>query len=162
MPATPQGPLVDIGFSGEPPFFGELRVALTYSWLRARFDDYLSDDVQLAGNAVPGIPPHRFGASARWQHSGAFVALELEYQRRMFADDANFVRSTSQHLVSLRAGYRGQFGRFRYQLHGGVANLLDDDHIDNLRVNARGGRFFEPGWPRYVYAGLTLGYGPKN
>ena len=38
----------------------------------------------------------------------------------------------------------------------GINNLFDETYSDNLRINAFGGRFFEPAPDRNIYAGVTL------
>jgi iron complex outermembrane receptor protein len=143
----------------------DLALRLAYTWLRARFDDYTPMGIDYAGNAVPGIAPHHLHASLSWQHQrGPFASVETSYLRRTFADDANTepALAPSHVLVELGAGYRGCSGPLRYQVNVGVANLLDQDHVDNLRLNAAMDRYFEPGMPRRVFAGLTLGWAPPS
>lgn len=134
----------------------DLRVA--YTWLRARFDANLRDGEDLSGRAVPGIPPHQIAASLTWRRRGPFAGAELTYLHGTFADDANTARADAAVLVDATAGYRGRRGALRYELHLGVANLLDRVYADNLRVNGAGGRFFEPGLPIRVFAGAVLGW----
>ncbi len=137
----------------------DLALRVAYTWLRARFDDYAPDEMDFAGNAVPGIAPHHLDASLSWQHErGPFARAQASYQRRMFADDANSAMAMGHVLVEAAAGYRGCAGPLRYQVDVGVANLLDRAYVDNLRLNAAGGRYFEPGTPRRFFAGLTLGW----
>ncbi len=139
----------------------DLALRLAYTWLRARFDDYAPMEMDFAGNAVPGIAPHHVDASLSWRHErGPFASVETSYLRRMFADDANTALAPGHVLVELGAGYRGCTGPLRYQVNVGVANLLDQVHVDNLRLNAGGDRYFEPGMPRRFFAGLTLGWAP--
>jgi iron complex outermembrane recepter protein len=138
-----------------------LRVA--YTWLRARFDDYAPMEMDFAGNAVPGIAPHQLDATLSWRHErGPFASVEASYLRRMFVDDANtaLALAPGHVLVEVGAGYRGCTGPLRYQVNVGVANLLDQVYVDNLRLNGAGGRYFEPGMPRRFFAGLTLGWAP--
>ena len=40
----------------------------------------------------------------------------------------------------------------------GVNNLFDEAYNSNLRINAFGGRYFEPGPERNVYGGIELRY----
>jgi iron complex outermembrane recepter protein len=137
----------------------DLRVA--YTWLRARFD--AAGGMGLAGNEVPGIAPHQIAASLSWRdRRGPFAAAELSYLHGMFADDANTARADAALLLDATAGYRGQRGPLRYEVHVGVANLLDQVYADNLRLNAGGGRYYEPGPPIRVFAGATLGWATRE
>ncbi len=38
----------------------------------------------------------------------------------------------------------------------GINNLFDETYNANLRINAFGGRFYEPGPDRNFYAGVTI------
>jgi iron complex outermembrane recepter protein len=139
----------------------DLSLRVAYTWLRARFDDYAPMDMDFEGNAVPGIAPHQLDASVSWRHErGPFASVETSYLRRMYADDANTAPAPGHVLVEVGAGYRGCSGPLRYQVNVGVANLFDEDYVDNLRLNAAMERYFEPGLPRRIYAGLTLGWAP--
>ncbi|HKE19195.1 MAG TPA: TonB-dependent receptor, partial [Kofleriaceae bacterium] len=131
-----------------------LDLRASYGYLRARFDANRLGGQDLAGNAVPGIPPHQLAASLSWRGaSGLFASGQLSYLHRTFVDDANTARARASVLVDATAGYRGRRGSLRYELHVGAANLFDRVYADNLRVNADGGRYFEPGPPLHFFAG---------
>jgi iron complex outermembrane receptor protein len=40
-------------------------------------------------------------------------------------------------------------------LTGGIQNLFDKTYIDNIRINAFGGRYYETALPRQVFLGLN-------
>lgn len=75
---------------------------------------------------------------------------------RVFADNANRVRSPDYMDVGLRAAYAWQFESAALEIFGGVRNALDQVFADNLRINAFGGRYFEPAPGRYIYAGIRI------
>lgn len=138
---------------------GRLSLRVAYAWLRARFDRYEVAGADLAGNAVPGLVPHRIGAAATWDGGqGTFARLETEYLHGTALDDANRARSESYAAVDARIGHRGTGGPLRYELALGLTNLFDALYADNLRVNAFGGRYFEPGAPRSLYLRATVGW----
>jgi iron complex outermembrane receptor protein len=137
----------------------DLSLAVAYTAIVAQFDDYVLDGAQLQGNTVPGIPPHRVGATAGWGRvTGPFVATDAEVVAAIEANDTNDEQSDPFTIVGARAGWRGFVGRARWELQVGGQNLLDQDVVDNLRVNADGGRFYEPGWPRSFFGSATIGW----
>lgn len=130
-----------------------------YTYIRARFDDYVRADMQLAGAAVPGIAPHRIAGRTRWAlWRGLFAAFDVDYSHATYADDANQHLRASQWLLGCRLGYRTHVRRYRFELDAGVANALNTTYVDNLRINAVGGRYFEPGTPRLWFASATVGW----
>jgi iron complex outermembrane recepter protein len=135
-----------------------IEVGAAYTWLHARFDRYRVGGVDLAGRAVPGIPPHHLGAAVDWgPELGLRGGIDVDWLGPTWADDANRARAPGQATVDLRAGLRSAWRRVTWEVRIGVENLFDADNIDNLRVNAANERYFEPGWPRFVYGGFTLG-----
>jgi outer membrane receptor protein involved in Fe transport len=53
---------------------------------------------------------------------------------------------------------RFSFGSWELGPFLGVNNLFDEKYLDNLRLNARFGRSFEPAPERNVYRGVALAY----
>lgn len=138
---------VELAGQLEPLPWLELRGS--YTWLRAEFRD--SGRV---GVRVPGIPEHHGFARARVQHEGLTAAVETEVTSARWADDANTTAAPPWGVVGVRAGYALTLARVELDLTLGVRNLLDAATVDNTRVNAFGGRYFEAGAPRHVYAQL--------
>ena len=99
-----------------------------------------------------------FGDIAYTAPRGWYVAGDAIYTGEQFADNAN---SAAGHvdaytLVSLRFGYDVELGSFTVSPFAGVHNLTDETYTANVRLNAFGSRFFEPGPGRNGYAGVTL------
>ena len=62
-------------------------------------------------------------------------------------------------MLDLRAGWRGEIGSWQLGPYVGLSNLTDTDYNDNVRLNAFGGRYFEPAPGFAVQGGLSLEYG---
>lgn len=124
-----------------------------------RFDRFRDGQRELAGNRLPGLPRRQWHNRLSWYGSGErFATLEALYTGSFYADNANEVPVDSHWLVNLRAGDVWRLGGSETRLgaHLGVRNLLDETHFGNVRINANGGRFFEPAPGRTFYAGLEL------
>ena len=48
--------------------------------------------------------------------------------------------------------------KFKINPYLGVNNLFNKDYSDNIRINAFGGRFYEPAPKRNFYLGISLKY----
>ena len=118
--------------------------ALTAS--RARFDQ--GDN---RGRQLPGLP-ERFAQLGLHHQRGRWgLSLSTLAIGRYFADDANSLAVPGYALFNLR----GRFELGAAELSLGVDNLLDRDYDDNVRLNAFGGRAFEPAGGRTWRAGLA-------
>jgi iron complex outermembrane receptor protein len=47
-------------------------------------------------------------------------------------------------------------GRWQVEPYLGINNLFDESYNSNIRINAFGGRFFEPAPVRNYYAGIVM------
>ena len=131
-----------------------------------RFEDFVLDDIQFAGNEVTGIAP--VTAAARWngQFKGLDIRLDYQYRSRLPIDDANTIYADNYSLVNASLGYQLDFledDKFTIYSRVNVNNLLDQSYASMVLVNASsfGGnlpRYFYPGMPRNVVATLGVKY----
>jgi len=132
----------------------------TYTYSGSRFEDYI-DAIgrDFSGNQVPGVPEHLFFMQLAYEHDvGLRAAFDLRYAGRFFADDANRVETEPYWVADLRVDWELRLGRWGLSPFVGVNNLFGAEYIDNVRLNAAGGRYWEPAPEIDVYGGLGLAY----
>lgn len=135
----------------------DLDLVGSYTWLRAEFRD------DREGQLVPGLPAHLGFVRAVYTPGTCAFAAEAELIGAVFADDANAVRADPAALVGARAGCALPVrGRWAFRLAVGIRNALGVRFVDNVRINAFGDRFFEPGPPQTVYARIALSRRPSG
>ena len=61
-------------------------------------------------------------------------------------------------VSSLRATYDIQTTKLLLQPYIGINNLFNAHYNSNIRINAFGGRYYEPAPERNVYAGIVIRY----
>lgn len=136
-----------------------LETRLSYTYSDFKFTEFVAEGRDLAGNDIPGIPTHRFFASLDYKHpQGWFSRFNLQHVGSFFVDDQNSLKSNSYTLADLFLGYEGKAGLYRWTAFIGFKNLLNETYNSNIRINAFGGRFFEPGPPFNIFAGVTLAF----
>ncbi len=133
----------------------------TYTWSDFKFDEFHGPGGAVYdGNRIPGIPEQLVNLDLSWSHpSGLFAGWDLLYVGRFYADNANEVETEPYIVSSLRAGYRWTGGQWVFEPFIGVNNLFDKEYMDNIRLNASFGRYYEPAPMRNAYAGVSLRYG---
>jgi len=130
---------------------------LAYTYSDFSYDRYQTPVGVFDGNRIPGIPRNQLFGEVSYRHpSGFFAAWDALYVDDLFADDANTVRSGGYWLSNLRIGRRFRRGRFAITPFAGVNNLFDREYNGNVRINATGGRYFEPAPKRNFYGGLSF------
>lgn len=107
----------------------------------------------LSGNQLPGLPEHTVWLSSNHKLGNWNLALSGQYIGRLYADDSNTESVEGYGLVHAQSRYRhGEHIEFS----AAIDNLLDKKYNDNIRINAFGGRYFEPAAGRTYRLNLKL------
>jgi iron complex outermembrane receptor protein len=126
---------LELSYSRELAQQIEFTTAYTYSDFEFdRFTD--ADGDVFDGKQIPGIPKK-------------LLYLDL-------TDNANQTSVDSSQVSNLRVGYNGIFGDWEVSPFLGVNNLFDENYNNNIRINAFGGRYFEPAPERNAYIGISI------
>jgi iron complex outermembrane receptor protein len=135
-----------------------LRWSGAVTLLHAEYTDYAVGGENFAGNDEPGIPPWWIYQELRYDHPlGVFAALEAYLVGGYFVDDANTARASAYQLVNLRLGYQADLGdHWQVAPYVGFNNLANQSYVGTARLNALGGRYFEPAPTFNTYAGIAV------
>jgi iron complex outermembrane receptor protein len=120
----------------------------TVSLLRAEFRD---------GRDEPGIPSWQFYQELAYRHrSGLFAAIEASLVDSYVVNDANTAHSRGYEVGAIRAGYEQVVANWTIAPFVGLTNLSDANYDGRTRLNAQGGRFFEPAPGFGAYGGVSV------
>ncbi len=109
------------------------------------------------GKRIPGIPRNLLNLGISWfGDAGYYAKWDTTYTGELYADNANRTSVGSSSVSNLRVGYSGIFDDWELASFLGINNLFDEDYNNNIRINAFGGRYFEPAPERNGYIGITL------
>lgn len=135
-----------------------LKLTAAYTYSDFKFDKFATDTT-LEGNKLPGLPDNQFYAELAYTHdSGLYLVWDVLYVDDLFANNTNTIVNKSSTVANLRAGYRGQFGKWEVSPYIGLNNMFDENYNSNVRINGFGGRMFEPAPDFNAYGGLTIRY----
>ncbi|HLF30862.1 MAG TPA: TonB-dependent receptor [Xanthomonadales bacterium] len=131
---------------------------LAYTWSDFSFKRFSEPNGTVYdGNRIPGVPQHQFHLDLAWrQASGFYAGVDFLYVGTFFANNANTVETEAYFVSNVRLGFRRSSGDWTFEPFIGVNNLLDEAFMDNIRINATFGRYYEPAPERNVYAGMEL------
>jgi len=147
---------IELSLSAEP--LPGLKLAVAYTWSQFEFDTFVDGDGNdFSGNTIPGIPETFAHVDISYVHeSGFFAAVDALYADDLFADNANTAEVSGATVANLRIGLKKTVDKFDIEPFIGVNNVFDTDFTANVRINAFGGRYFEPGPVRNVYGGVSV------
>jgi len=147
---------IELSVSAEP--VPGLSLALAYTWSQFEFETFVDGNGNdYSGNTTPGIPDTFLHADVSYAHeSGFFAAVDALYTDDLFADNANSAVVSGATVANVRIGLKKSVGKLDIEPFIGISNVFDTDYTANVRINAFGGRYFEPGPDRSVYGGVSV------
>lgn len=139
-------------------FTDHLTATASYTYAEYEFLEFTNrDGIAFDGNRLPGLPQQTFFAELAWNKEDiGFAAVDVLLVSERYADSANEVQVPDYGVVNARLGKVFHPSKHTLTLYAGVNNLLDEFYFSNIRINAFGGRYYEPAPGRTVYAGLKL------
>ena len=141
-------------------FREDLSANLSWTWSDFTFDRFELDGEDFGGNRQPGLPEHfGFFALSYAPRESTKLDFELRYAGELFATNDNQVSIDSYAVSNLRLSQDWQKGRSTIQVFIGINNLFDERYNSNIRINAFGGRYFEPDQARPWSAGISARFG---
>lgn len=139
------------------PWHLTLRAA--YTQATYAFDNYRNKNGAFDGNRIPGIPEQTVFTSLGWHRPDVgYARINAHYTGSIYADNANTTRVSGYTVVDARAGKVLTDAGSRVSVYAGIKNLFDTDYYANIRINAFGGRYYEPAPGRTWYAGLRMSF----
>ena len=140
------------------PLGGGFAADVSYTWSDFRLDSFVDDNGNdFSGNQSPGLPEH-FGYFGFRYESGKGLSATLEsvYSGKLYANTANSVSVAGYAVSNFRMSHEFARGNWTLLPYLGINNLFDERYNSNIRINAFGGRYFEPAPTRNIYAGIVV------
>ncbi|MEX2470203.1 MAG: TonB-dependent receptor [Pseudohongiellaceae bacterium] len=134
------------------------RIEVVASYTYSDFDFDRFDTNQAAvGEPIPGIPEHQFYAEVSYSFgNNGYVVWDALNVGEFTANNAG-TQTVDDYIVSnLRLGSEYQWSGHTFSPFIGINNLFDEEYFSNVRINAFGGRAYEPAPERHIYGGFNV------
>lgn len=138
-------------------FTDRLKVTASYTYSDFSFDSFDSQP-DAVGELLPGIPEHQFFAEVAYDfNSGGYIVWDAINVGEFTANNSGTQLVDSYIVSNLRIGSDYEFsGGATVSPFLGINNLFDEVYFHNVRINAFGGRAYEPAPGRHIYGGLNI------
>jgi iron complex outermembrane receptor protein len=134
-----------------------LQVRFDYTYSDFTYENYQTPDGDFSGNRIPGIPRHFGGVSLKVDtRTGFFADWRTTFTGTFYADDANAERISPVSVSRLTLGWRWSEAAWLVEPFLRIDNLFKESYFANIRLNAFGGRHFEPAPGRRIFWGIRL------
>ena len=145
-----------------------LEVAAAYQWNPWKIEASLTQaqyqfveetkEENLGGMALPGIPNSQAFLQLSYKSNSDWKwVLSGEHIGQFYANNSNSVAINSFQKLRFQTQKTVKLSWGNFDFFGGINNLLNVTYYDNIRLNAFGGRFYEPAPRRNFYLGIQLG-----
>lgn len=123
---------------------------VAYTLVNARFRGGALD-----GNRVPGRAPSLVEAVVSQEVGPGYWSVDIRWSDGVPVNDDNTTETDAYVVAGVRGGVQGvALGALRLSPWVAVQNILDEDFVSSVAVNAFGGRYFEPGPGRSFRLGV--------
>jgi iron complex outermembrane receptor protein len=128
------------------------------------FTDFVDEEEDFSGKLLPGTAKTIWNAGINLKlNPSILLSLGHRFTGEMPVNDANSNFSDSFGVSNAELSYKGQKGKLKLEIRGGIQNIFDVHYAAMLAVNAPsfGGnlpRFYYPGNPRNYYFSVLLGW----
>lgn len=104
------------------------------------------------GNDLPNVPRSQFSAGLNRSFGMTTISLNLRHIGNRYADSENLIEVSEFWTADLYA--QRKWGVTTWTL--GISNIANANYYDNIRINAFGGRHFEPAAMRQAFARVQV------
>lgn len=136
-----------------------LSAEFSYTWSDFTFDEFVENGDDFSGKRLPGLPEHFAYTRFSWAAAaGLSASIESLFSGNLYADNSNSTSVSSYVVSNFRLAYQWEHGNRLIRSYVGVNNLFDEEYNSNIRINAFGGRYYEPAPERNIYAGIVVNF----
>lgn len=128
-----------------------------YTYLDATFDSGSNFN---PGSSIPGTYRTQLYAEAAWKYQpmGFQTAMEMRYNSKVYANDANNASVDDYTIFSVRGHFRQKYKDWTLTEYARIDNIFDEKYVGSVRVNDTNSRFYEPAPGRNWIVGVKANY----
>jgi iron complex outermembrane receptor protein len=133
----------------------KLDIQSSFAWQRFTYLDYNPLGKDFSGNKIPGSPDLIFGSQFDlYLLRYLSLSAQINYHGNIFLDDANLIKDQDYVNINTRLAYNFKIGMHQISIYCMGQNILNQPINTGNDLNALGGRFYNPGMPFHVQAGI--------
>lgn len=146
-----------IEISYQSKIIENLHVKSSYTFSDFKYSTYQTTSGIFDDNILPGIPKHLAFISFNYQNKkGLTLRLQTQYVGNLYNNDANTVKVDGYNVVNFNSGFELKTKSITFLPFLGINNIFNTKYYDNIRINAFGGRYYEPAPEINIFGGVRL------
>lgn len=133
----------------------KLEMLWAYTFSDFRYGSYATPDGDVEGKTLPGIPIHLGAMNIVYSpFNWVRIRLNSQYRGELYVNDQNDVKDDDFVVSNINFSFKYSIKDVSILPYVGINNLFNTRYNDNIRINAFGGRYYEPAPGFNIYVGL--------
>jgi iron complex outermembrane receptor protein len=146
-------------FSGHYNYNNFLTFKTSISIGKYLFDEFIDNEKNYSGNKIPGLPEKTMFFNINYRNESKFaVSLQLKVIGDLYANNSNSVKIDEFNSLNLKISKVINYKKITIDPFLIFNNILGASYYDNIRINAFGGRYYEPAAKANFYGGLKINF----
>lgn len=132
-------------------------ISSSYSLGDYVFKEFFENKFNYKGNKIPGIPNDIFTLSIEHKTINE-LSLNLNFKNigALYANNSNTIKVDEFNTFNFKIGKEIKLSRSIIYPYLIISNVFDKEYFDNIRINAFGGRYYEPAPKRTIFGGIRI------
>ena len=132
-------------------------ISSSYSLGNYVFKEFVENNFDYKGNKIPGIPNDIFTLSIEHKTiNELFLNLNFKNIGALYANNSNTIKVDEFNTFNFKIGKKFKLSRSIVYPYLIISNVFDNEYFDNIRINAFGGRYYEPAPKRTIFGGIRF------
>ena len=132
-------------------------ISSSYSLGDYVFKEFFENNFNYKGNKIPGIPNDIFTLSIEHKTiNELFLNLNFKNIGALYANNSNTIKVDEFNTFNFKIGKKFKLSRSIVYPYLIISNVFDKEYFDNIRINAFGGRYYEPAPKRTIFGGIRF------
>ena len=121
------------------------------------FKDFSENSNDYSGNKIPGIPKNIFTLSLEYRtKNNVFLNFNFKNIGEIYADNSNVTKIDKFNTLNFKMGKEFDTSKSVIYPYLIINNIFQSEYFDNIRINAFGGRYYEPAPKRTIFGGIRV------
>jgi iron complex outermembrane receptor protein len=121
------------------------------------FKDFSENSNDYSGNKIPGIPKNIFTLSLEHRtKNNVFLNFNFKNIGEIYADNSNVTKIDKFNTLNFKMGKEFEISKSIIYPYLIINNIFQSEYFDNIRINAFGGRYYEPAPKRTIFGGIRV------
>ena len=121
------------------------------------FKDFSENSNDYSGNKIPGIPKNIFTLSLEHRtKNNVFLNFNFKNIGEIYADNSNVTKIDKFNTLNFKMGKEYEVSKSVIYPYLIINNIFQSEYFDNIRINAFGGRYYEPAPKRTIFGGIRV------